>query len=65
MTPPRSLPTDRETARHSRNEAARDSEPVLTTKWTMKNDHWVEAQFLLARSKSGLSDRPATTETRS
>lgn len=39
------------------SEAARA--PELTSKWTMVNDHWVEAQFLLARGKSGLSDRPA------
>lgn len=45
------------------------STPVLPdkevlTKWTIVNDEWVQAQFLLARGKSGLSDRPAT-ETRS
>lgn len=34
-------------------------EPELVSKWTIVNDHWVEAQFLLARGKSGLSDKPA------
>lgn len=53
--------SDRETARHS----PKGSEPVPTAKWTIINDEWVQAQFLLARGKSGLSDRPATTETRS
>lgn len=38
----------------------RKGEEALT-KWTIINDHWVEAQFLLARGKSGLSDRPANT----
>jgi hypothetical protein len=28
-------------------------------KWTILNDEWVRVQFLLARSASGLSDRPA------
>ena len=36
---------------------------VLTSKWTMVNDHWIEAQFLLARGKSGLSDKPAFERT--
>jgi hypothetical protein len=29
----------------------------------MVNDHWIEAQFLLARGKSGLSDKPAFERT--
>lgn len=59
--PDRTYTTDRDTARQSR----KGDEPVLTPKWTIVNDEWVQAQFLLARSKSGLSDRPATTEPRS
>jgi hypothetical protein len=39
-------------------------EPELVSKWTIVNDHWVEAQFLLARSASGLSDRPAARSAR-
>lgn len=34
-------------------------EPVLTPKWTIVNDEWVQAQFLLARGASGLCDHPA------
>lgn len=34
-------------------------EPELVSKWTIVNDEWVQVQFLLARSASGLSDRPA------
>ena len=34
-------------------------EPELVSKWTILNDEWVQATFLLARGKSGLSDRPA------
>lgn len=40
-------------------------EPELVSKWTIVNDEWVQALFLLARGKSGLSDRPVTTEPRS
>lgn len=34
-------------------------EPELVSKWTIVNDEWVQVQFLLARSASGLCDHPA------
>lgn len=47
----------------ARHHAQHHAEQQLS-KWVMVNDEWVEAQFLLARSASGLSDRPAARSAR-
>ena len=36
---------------------------ALKLKWIMHRGKWVEAEYLLTRSPSGLSDRPVNKET--